>query len=270
MDEFELIGRCFRGRTPPRPDTILGIGDDAAVLDTGGLPLVNARATTPWFAHDDAGAVAGGVFGTAFLRLAARAVVPRWATLGLTLKSGDIDRAEAFSTAVAEICRACGVELIGGDTTRGSGGEPGVGPGGGPGDGSGSGPAGGFRGSSGGGPGHGHGYGPGRATVFALARASARPRRTTMQPPIEPVTIRLPLTPEHRPAHTIAALVSVCTDLAARGAEIRCDDPQGPSAKHRSAALELIVRADAAGRADALRVVTADPYLEIGGSDEND
>ena len=119
MDEFELITRCFRDRTPRRPDTVLGIGDDAALLDTGGLALVHAGATAAFSAHDDAGGVARRVFGAALLRLAARAARPRWATLALTLEAADPDWLERFSAVAAAICGASGVELAGGDTTRG-------------------------------------------------------------------------------------------------------------------------------------------------------
>ena len=88
-------------------------------------------ATTP-------GEVARRAFGAAFIRLAAQAVTPRWATLGLTLEAGDPDWAERFAAATAAVCEACGVELIGGDTTRG----------------------------------------PGRATVFALGTGSALARES--------------------------------------------------------------------------------------------
>ena len=121
MDEFELITRCFRDRTPRRPDTVLGIGDDAALLDTGGLPLVHAGATAPFSACDDAADVARRAFGAALLRLAVRTVTPRWATLALTLEAADPDWLERFSAAAAAVCEASGVELAGGDTTRGPG-----------------------------------------------------------------------------------------------------------------------------------------------------
>ncbi len=210
MDEFELIARCFRDRTPRRPDTVLGIGDDAALLDTGGLPLVHAGATAAFSAHRDAAGVARRVFGAALLRLAARPATPRWATLALTLEAADPDWLEGFSTAAAAVCEASGVELAGGDTTRG----------------------------------------PGRATVFALGAGAALPRRPESRPRAAAIGVRLSLTtadtaghvmvdtPEHAVADTpepatagtpeqaIADLVSVCADLAGRGTEIHwCDVP---------------------------------------------
>ena len=218
MDEFEIIARCFRDRTPRRPDTVLGIGDDAALLDTGGLPLVHAGATAAFPSHGDAAGVARRVFGTALLRLAARAATPRWTTLALTLEAADPDWLERFSIAAAAVCEASGVELVGGDTTRG----------------------------------------PGRATVFALGAGAALPRRPESRSRAAAIGVRLPLTtadtpehaiagtPEHAVADTpepavtdtpepatagtpeqaIADLVSVCADLAGRGTEIHwCDVP---------------------------------------------
>ena len=192
MDEFEIIARCFRNRTAHRPDTVLGIGDDAALLDTGGLPLVHAGATTPFSACDDAAGVARRVFGTALLRLAARAARPRWATLALTLEAADPDWLERFSAAAATVCEASGVELAGGDTTRG----------------------------------------PGRATVFALAAGAALPRRPAPRSGLAAIGVWLPLmtadAPEHAiagtPEQAIAALVSLCADLAGRGTEIHWHD----------------------------------------------
>jgi len=121
MDEFELIGRYFRDRATPRPGTVLGIGDDAALLDPGGLPLVRAWATVPLRADDEGAETARQVFSTAFIRLAARAVRPRWATLALTLEAAVPAQVESFAIVAASLCDAYGVELVGGDTTRGPG-----------------------------------------------------------------------------------------------------------------------------------------------------
>lgn len=216
VDEFELIRRCFRGCTRRQSGTVLGIGDDAALLDTGGLPLDHARATTPFRGSDDAIATARHVFGAAFIRLAAQGVTPRWATLGLTLKSGEPDSIEAFAAAAAAVCNACEVELIGGDTTGG----------------------------------------PGRATVFALGTRRTPSPRTTALPPAAAFQARLlRLEIARAPEHAIADLVSVCIGLAARGAEVRCSDVPGLRGAARPGTLELVVRADAAAMA-ALRTAT--------------
>ena len=180
MDEFELIARCFRGRTERRPDTVLGIGDDAALLDTGGRPLAQARATVAFTERDDPGRVACRAFGGALLRLAAQGSAPCWATLALTLEAGDAAWTRRFSDAAAAVCDASGVELIGGDTTRG----------------------------------------PGRATVFALGLETSLPPRSAPQPHDAAVALKLSVPMNGAPEQAIAALVRVCTTLAGRGAVV--------------------------------------------------
>ena len=207
VDEFELIARCFRDRTTRRPGTVLGIGDDAGLLDTDGAPLVHAWATVGFSAQDDAAGIARRVFAAAFLRLAAQAVLPRWATLALTLETGEPAWTDPFSAAVAAVCNACAVELIGGDTSRG----------------------------------------PGRATVFALGTGITLPRRTASGPPAAAVEARWPLRPAGTSEQAIAELVSVCVSLAARGARIRCDDSPVRGDDPRPDLLELVAYADAAG-----------------------
>jgi len=221
VDEFELIERCFRERAIRRPGTVLGVGDDAALLDTAGRPLVNARATMSLSGSVGAGAAARQVFGAALIRLAARAVTPRWATLGITLEAAHPDWMESFSAAAAEACDACGVELIGGDTTRG----------------------------------------PGRATVFALGTKAALPRRTAPRPSPAGFEARLSLPASGPPARAIEGLVSACTDLASRGADIRC--VTGPDRRDAAGAdsLEIIAHCDAAG-VDALRAIAGGLRLQ--------
>ncbi|MCY4222516.1 MAG: AIR synthase related protein [Thiotrichales bacterium] len=121
MEEFEFIRRYFRDRATRRPGTVLGIGDDAALLDTGGLPLVRAWATAPLRADDEGAETARQVFRAAFIQLATRAVRPRWATLALTLEAAVPAQVESFAIAATALCDAYGVELVGGDTTRGPG-----------------------------------------------------------------------------------------------------------------------------------------------------
>ena len=256
MDEFQLIARCFRARTARRHGTVLGIGDDAALLDTGGLPLANARATTRFAGRDDAGGIARRAFGAAFIRLAAQAVTPRWATLGLTFEAGEPDWVERFAAATAAACEACGVELIGGDTTRG----------------------------------------PGRATVFALGTGSALARElapgagsapprgsapgagsalpnepapgTGSALPTESVpgaggalprglapargaefAVRLSLDAStYSPEHALADIVSTCAALAARGTEIRCgESAEAGEPGDAGRTLDVVARTDAQG-----------------------
>ena len=207
MDEFELIGRCFRDHATRRPDTVLGIGDDSALLDAGGLPLVRAWATVPFSSVDDGTGTSRYAFAAAFIRLAARAATPRWATLALTLEADAHALLEPFAIAAAAVCDACGVELIGGDTTRG----------------------------------------PGRATVFASGTKGAHPRRGAALPSAAAAEARLALPRADASARVIADLVAACTELAARGAVILCESGPGGDGSAGARSLELVVRTDDAG-----------------------
>ena len=208
VDEFELIGRCFRDRATRRPDTVLGIGDDSALLDAGGRPLVRAWATVPFSSVDDDGTgTARYAFTAAFIRLAARAATPRWATLALTLEAEADALLEPFAVAAAAVCDACGVELIGGDTTRG----------------------------------------PGRATVFASGTGGAHPRRGAAPPAAAAAVARIALSTPDAPDRDIADLVAACTELAAAGAAILCEGGPGGDESAGSRSLELVVRTDDAG-----------------------
>ena len=83
-------------------------------------------------------------------------------------------------------------------------------------------------------------------------RRAAAAHHRAPRPPTTAVRVRLPLADLRAPERAIANLVSVCVDLAGRGAEIRCDDPQSPNGDARADALDLLVHTDAAG-VDALR-----------------
>lgn len=207
MDEFELIRHCFRDRATRHPGTVLGIGDDAALLDTRGLPLVRAWATVPFSSADDTPAASRYAFAAAFIRLAARAASPRWATLALTLEADAHALAEPFAAAAAAVCDACGVELIGGDTTRGSG----------------------------------------RATVFASGTEHAHPRGDAASPSAAAVEVHLALPMADVPDRVIADLVAACTNLAAGGAVILCEGGPGDDESAGACSLDLVVRTDDAG-----------------------
>ena len=244
MDEFELITRCFRARTARRRGTVLGIGDDAALLDTGGLPLAHARATAPFAGGGDAGGIAHRAFGAAFIRLAACAVTPRWATLGLTLEAIEPDRVERFAAAAAAICEACGVELIGGDTTRGPGRATVFALG--------TGSALAHESAPGTGSALTHGLVPGAGGAFTHKSApgteSARHREPARARGGE-FAVRLSIKAStNSPEHALADIVSTCTALAARGAEIRCgESPEAGQPDDAGRTLDVVARTDAQG-----------------------
>jgi len=125
MDEFDLIARYFAPLDIPRPDVVLGIGDDAAVLALPpGAQLVVAVDTLVDGVHFPHGlradAVAHRLAATNLSDLAAMGAEPRHATLALTLPELDEAWLAAFSAGLGRALGAAGVSLVGGDTTRGA------------------------------------------------------------------------------------------------------------------------------------------------------
>ena len=127
LGEFELINRYFLGRSAPaaaQSGVVLGIGDDAAVL---ALPpqteLVAAVDTIVAGRHFPAGTDARSIGHRALAvnlsDLAAMGATPAWATLALTLPNADRAWLERFSNGFWDLAAANGVDLVGGDTTRG-------------------------------------------------------------------------------------------------------------------------------------------------------
>jgi thiamine-monophosphate kinase len=122
--EFDLI-EAIRARVDiMRRDVALGIGDDAALLDVpAGQQLVACTDTLVAGVHFPAGTVPEDIGWKALAvnlsDLAAMGAEPTWALLALTLPDGDAAFVERFADGFAELSRAHGVALIGGDTTQG-------------------------------------------------------------------------------------------------------------------------------------------------------
>ncbi|MDP9010056.1 MAG: thiamine-phosphate kinase [Pseudomonadota bacterium] len=126
LGEFELIRRFFvRDQRPQRaPGVVLGIGDDAAILDLPkGAELVAAVDTIVAGRHfpenSDARSIGHRALAVNLSDIAAMGATPLWATLALTMPSADPDWLEKFAAGFLELADAHGVALVGGDTTRG-------------------------------------------------------------------------------------------------------------------------------------------------------
>lgn len=126
LGEFELIARYFARLTAQRPDAgvVVGIGDDAAVLSVpAGDTLVAAVDTIVESVHFHAGARAADigyrVLAVNLSDMAAMGAVPRWYTLALTLPAVDEAWLAGFCDGLQAAGEQFGVELVGGDTTRG-------------------------------------------------------------------------------------------------------------------------------------------------------
>ena len=128
--EFELIARHFAPATPARADVAAGIGDDAALLlPPAGCGVVSASTALHEGADFPSGTPARTLGRRALedgLRLLAETAAgggtpprPAWALLGLTLPAPDEDWTRELAAGLGEACREAGVQLVGGDTTRG-------------------------------------------------------------------------------------------------------------------------------------------------------
>ena len=121
MQEFDLILRFF---TRPTPGAVLGVGDDAALLrvDTGMELVVTSDmlvSGTHFFAEADPFLLGHKTLAVNLSDIAAMGAQPRWATLALSLPEVDENWLEKFSAGFLSLAQQHGVELVGGDTTRG-------------------------------------------------------------------------------------------------------------------------------------------------------
>lgn len=121
LGEFDIIRRFF---TRPARHAVLGVGDDAALLRPApGHDLV--AATDMMVAgrhfHPDADPASLGhkVLAVNLSDMAAMGATPRWATLALALPEADERWLEAFAAGFFALADRHGVDLVGGDTTRG-------------------------------------------------------------------------------------------------------------------------------------------------------
>jgi thiamine-monophosphate kinase len=121
MSEFDLIQRYFTRATP---GAVLGVGDDAALLKVSeGMELAVSTdmlvSGTHFFPDVDPFLLGHKALAVNLSDMAAMGATPRWATLALSLPSVDEAWLEEFSRGFFSLAEQHGVELVGGDTTRG-------------------------------------------------------------------------------------------------------------------------------------------------------
>ena len=119
--EFDLIRRYF---TRPSPHAALGVGDDAALLRVAdGMELAVSTdmllAGRHFFPDADPRTLGHKALAVNLSDMAAMGAAPRWATLSIALPEADEAWLAAFSEGFFTLAEAYGVELVGGDTTRG-------------------------------------------------------------------------------------------------------------------------------------------------------
>lgn len=119
--EFDLIRRHFARATP---NALLGPGDDCALLaPTPGQTLAVTTdmlvAGVHFFADTDPWRLGWKTLAVNLSDLAAMGARPRWATLAGALPSADDHWLGAFADGFFACAARYGVDLVGGDTTRG-------------------------------------------------------------------------------------------------------------------------------------------------------
>ncbi len=123
MNEFELIERYFR--RPPQADwCLLGVGDDAAVIrPPHGEELVICSDTLVAGRHFPEATAPADIGWKALAvnlsDLAAMGARPLGCLLNLSLPEADESFVEGFASGFFSLAAKHGVELVGGDTTRG-------------------------------------------------------------------------------------------------------------------------------------------------------
>ena len=124
LSEFDIIRRYFSAAGARRADVAIGVGDDAAIVEVpADRELVLAFDALVSGVHfpeetrpEDIGHKALAVN---LSDLAAMGAEPAWATLALTAPRYDDAWLAAFADGFSGLARSAGVQLIGGDTTRG-------------------------------------------------------------------------------------------------------------------------------------------------------
>ena len=123
LGEFELIERFFT-RAPRGADVMLGIGDDAALIaPAAGNDLVlttDMLVAGRHFHHDvEAASLGHKTLAVNLSDLAAMGAKPRFALLACAFPGNDAGWLAGFAPGFLALAGQHGVDLIGGDTTRG-------------------------------------------------------------------------------------------------------------------------------------------------------
>lgn len=124
MNEFALIQRYFLEKSRYNSNIYFGIGDDAAlVIPPPNQQLAISVDTLISGVHFPVDtppqAIGFKALAVNLSDLAAMGALPLWFTLALTLPNVDESWLEHFSAGLFEISNTYGIQLIGGDTTKG-------------------------------------------------------------------------------------------------------------------------------------------------------
>lgn len=124
VGEFDLIRSHFAHCGPRRADVVLGIGDDAALLQPPQGRLLAVTTDTlvngvHFFPDTDFHDLGWKALAVNLSDLAAMGAQPAWLLLAATLPQADGRRLQAFADGLAELAEQWNLALVGGDTTRG-------------------------------------------------------------------------------------------------------------------------------------------------------
>jgi thiamine-monophosphate kinase len=122
--EFALIDRYFRRPTRNQGHTVLGIGDDGAIVQaTAGCELVVSTdmlvAGTHFLPDTDPEDLGWKTLAVNVSDMAAMGAQPRWALLAAALPAATESWIEQFARGFFACADSFGIDVIGGDTTRG-------------------------------------------------------------------------------------------------------------------------------------------------------
>lgn len=123
-DEFSLIAQYFTACGAAGLDTLLGVGDDCALLapPAGELLAVTTDsllATVHFPLDSPARLIAERALAVNLSDMAAMGATPRWFQLALTMPSANQDWLAEFSAGLNAMACRFNCALVGGDTTRG-------------------------------------------------------------------------------------------------------------------------------------------------------
>jgi len=124
MAEFSIIDRFCSNLGADHTDTVLSVGDDAAVINVPeGFELTVSVDTmaegTHFFKGLSPELLAHKILAVNLSDMAAMGARPKWATMATCMPEFDEDWVERFSSTLGKVAKRFGVQIIGGDTTEG-------------------------------------------------------------------------------------------------------------------------------------------------------
>lgn len=124
MAEFDLIERIRQRAGAPRPDVVLGIGDDGALLrcaaDAELVAVTDTLVEGVHFPVDtDPADIGWKALAVNLSDLAAMGATPAWTLLNLTAPAADTDFIDALMAGFHALAQVHQLALVGGDTCRG-------------------------------------------------------------------------------------------------------------------------------------------------------